>query len=147
MTLKSPRLSRLLLSTGQRADVLRAGLKGLIDGSLQVVPPIIGMIYGQAVFFPQIYVFRFLHGVYGLIVGWQTPTRMGFRYHRRRSWPRKQPSRLKKATFSWTGSRYHSYTLLQMTASLNWKLSRKWQCKVSLDMCAKVCFSFKKAVF
>ena len=34
--------------TGQRADVLRAGLKGLIDGSLQVVPPIIGMIYGQA---------------------------------------------------------------------------------------------------
>lgn len=76
MTLKSPRLSRLLLSTGQRADVLRAGLKGLIDGSLQVVPPIIGMIYGQAVFFFfQIYVFRFLHGVYGLIVGWQTLVR------------------------------------------------------------------------
>lgn len=57
MTLKSPGLSRLLLSTGQRADVLRAGLKGLIDGSLQVVPPIIGMIYGQAVFFSSKFTF------------------------------------------------------------------------------------------
>lgn len=145
MTLKSPRLSRLLLSTGQRADVLRAGLKGLIDGSLQVVPPIIGMIYGQAVFFffPNL---RFSVSPRCLRLDcWLTNTGAWGSLRRRRSWPRKQPSRLKKATFSWTGSQYHSYTLLQMTASLNWSHSRKWQFKVSLDMCAKVCFSQKSS--